>query len=61
LIQTTFWDIIKVYFFNPKDGPVNEKLDPNGYAIIAKHLVVMASVESVKGKLPMYSFYFSPT
>ncbi|KAI8878807.1 hypothetical protein K501DRAFT_227764 [Backusella circina FSU 941] len=48
LIQNTFWDIIKNYFFNPRDGAVGEKLDTNGYAIIAKHLVVMASVESVK-------------
>lgn len=40
--------MIKVYFLNSRDKNISDKLDPNGYAIIAKHLVVMASVESVK-------------
>lgn len=48
LIENTFWDMIKVYFLNSRDKNIGDKLDPNGYAIVAKHLVVMASVESVK-------------
>lgn len=40
--------MIKVYFLNSRDKNIGDKLDPNGYAIVAKHLVVMASVESVK-------------
>ncbi|KAI8061201.1 hypothetical protein BDF21DRAFT_369504 [Thamnidium elegans] len=48
LIESTFWDMIKVYFLNSRDKNISDKLDPNGYAIVAKHLVVMASVASVK-------------
>lgn len=48
LIENTFWDMIKIYFLGSRDKNVNDKLDQNGYAIIAKHLVVLASVESVK-------------
>lgn len=40
--------MIKVYFLNSRDKNISDKLDPNGYAIIAKHLVVMASIASVK-------------
>lgn len=40
--------MIKVYFLNSRDKNIGDKLDPNGYAIVAKHLVIMASVESVK-------------
>lgn len=47
LIENTFWDMIKVYFLGSRDKNINDKLDQNGYAIIAKHLVVLASVESV--------------
>ncbi|KAI9346637.1 hypothetical protein BD770DRAFT_475389 [Pilaira anomala] len=48
LIETTFWNMIQTYFLNSRDKNISDKLDPNGYAIVAKHLVVMASVASVK-------------
>ena len=40
--------MIKIYFLNSRDNKISDKLDVNGYAIIAKHLVVLASVDSVK-------------
>lgn len=40
--------MIQTYFLNSRDKNISDKLDPNGYAIVAKHLVVMASVASVK-------------
>lgn len=48
LIQGPFWDMIQVYFLNSRDSKINDKLDVNSYSIIAKHLVVLASVDSVK-------------
>lgn len=38
----------KVYFLDSRDKTVKEKMDFNSYAILAKHLVVLASVDSVK-------------
>jgi len=40
--------VVKVYFLNSRDNKINEKLDVSNYAIIAKHLTVLASVDSVK-------------
>lgn len=40
--------MVKVYFLNSRDNKINEKLDVSNYAIIAKHLTVLASVDSVK-------------
>ncbi|KAL7316263.1 hypothetical protein PS15m_005384 [Mucor circinelloides] len=48
LIEGTLWDVVKVYFLNSRDNKINEKLDVSNYAIIAKHLTVLASVDSVK-------------
>ncbi|CEP18758.1 hypothetical protein [Parasitella parasitica] len=46
LIESTFWDMIKIYFLNSRDNKINDKLDANSYAIIAKHLAVLASVDN---------------
>ncbi|KAI8637415.1 hypothetical protein BD408DRAFT_424529 [Parasitella parasitica] len=46
LIQSTFWDMIKVFFLSSRDNKINDKLDVNSFAIIAKHLVVLASVDN---------------
>lgn len=40
--------MIQVYFLNSRDKNINDKLDLNGYAIIAKHLVVLASIGNIK-------------
>ncbi|KAI8075925.1 uncharacterized protein B0P05DRAFT_579996 [Gilbertella persicaria] len=51
LVEQIFWGLFEVYFLNSRDKTINEKLELNGYAILAKHLVVLASVDSVRGCL----------
>ncbi|KAI8329266.1 hypothetical protein EDC96DRAFT_452486 [Choanephora cucurbitarum] len=48
LIQQTLWSFFEVYFLNSRDKTINEKLDLNSYAFLAKHLVVLATVDSTK-------------
>ena len=40
-----------VFFLGSRDKVINEKIDSNAYVIVAKHLNVLASIESTKGKL----------
>jgi hypothetical protein len=51
LIETTFWNLHKTYFLN-----LSDKLDVSGYAILAKHLAVLASVNNCP-KESMTSFW----
>ncbi|KAI8988239.1 hypothetical protein BDF20DRAFT_813891 [Mycotypha africana] len=60
LILNTFWDMVKIYFLNSSDKVINDKLDPNtGYAIIAKHFAVLASVDNSIVEDCLSTLYFN--
>ncbi|KAI9471976.1 MAG: hypothetical protein EXX96DRAFT_622161 [Benjaminiella poitrasii] len=52
LIEQTFFNMIQSYFLSIKSF---EKLDLNGYAIIAKHLVVISSAEQISSLVTFWS------
>jgi hypothetical protein len=51
LVQDKLWNVLIVFFLGSRDKVINEKIDSNAYIIVAKHLNVLASIESTKGKL----------
>ncbi|KAI8382988.1 hypothetical protein BD560DRAFT_385726 [Blakeslea trispora] len=54
LIQQTFWSLFEVYFLNSRDKAVNEKIELNSYAFLAKHLVVLSTVDCTKDYLTAF-------
>ncbi|KAG1420549.1 hypothetical protein G6F59_007162 [Rhizopus arrhizus] len=48
LVQDKLWNVLIVFFLGSRDKVINEKIDSNAYVIVAKHLNVLASIESTK-------------
>ncbi|KAF7727113.1 hypothetical protein EC973_007974 [Apophysomyces ossiformis] len=49
LIDQVFWKAMNNYFLKGRNAALNEKIDPNCFAIVAKHLAVLESIQSVQG------------
>lgn len=49
LIEHVFWEGMESYFLKARNAAINEKVDTNSFVVLAKHLAVLESVDSLQG------------